>query len=474
MLHANHRSVRPLLFQGNFGLERETLRIDADGYLAQTPHPFGNHPHIVRDFSENQIEINTGVQQTPQAALAELAHYDKVVHETLAQANPRELLWPFSNPPRVRNEADVPIAQFVGEQKQKTAYREYLAQQYGRYKMTLCGIHVNFSFAHELLQEDFAVYTENECGNTPTSANRFASAGSVTSIARTNSNTAQILPADTSFISYKNKLYLALAERCVAYAWVLCALTTASPLAHASFYEQDAPSRTVFTGVGSVRCSEAGYWNSFTPVLNYQSPEAYAQSIQHYINEGLITCASELYYPVRVKPQGAYNLDSLREGNISHLELRMFDLNPTAPLGIYDHDIFFVQLLMLWLASTQGTPLSSAQQVQAMQNCKNAAHFDLRTVPIRFCDGHVCTADKAVLEVLSAMEQFFHSLEAPHDVFECLHFQREKMRAACTTSYARVVRERFSHNFVEQGIELAQQQQAVALARSYTLGEEPV
>lgn len=456
MLHATHTAVRPLLFEGNFGLERETLRITEDGHLAQTPHPFVNHPHIVRDFSENQIEINTDVQHTPNAALAELAHYDKMVHETLAQARPHELLWPFSNPPFVRDDADVPVAHFTGKQQQKTAYREYLAQHYGRYKMTLCGIHVNFSFSDELLQNDFLAGQAREGNNAISDTGGHSNATAL----------ASNLFTTAAFTAYKNKLYLALAERCVAYAWVLCALTAASPLAHASFYEQNAPNRTVFTGMGSVRCSEFGYWNSFTPVLNYQSLDAYAESIQQYINNGLITCASELYYPVRLKPQGAYRLDSLRAGNMSHIELRMFDLNPTAPLGICEQDIFFVQLLMLWLASTPGTPLAPANQVQAMQNCKNAAHFDLRTVSIRLCDEHVRTANEAVLDVLNTMEQFFRSVEAPQAVFDCLHFQREKITGEQHRRYAGIVRERFSNNFVEQGIQLARQRQAEALQRA--------
>ena len=40
MIHAENEAVRPLLFKGNFGLERETLRITEDGFLATSPNPF--------------------------------------------------------------------------------------------------------------------------------------------------------------------------------------------------------------------------------------------------------------------------------------------------------------------------------------------------------------------------------------------------------------------------------------------------
>ena len=58
------------LFKGNvwldalFGLEKESIRVDKNGKLAQTPHPkvFGNklkHPYITTDFSESQVEMIT-------------------------------------------------------------------------------------------------------------------------------------------------------------------------------------------------------------------------------------------------------------------------------------------------------------------------------------------------------------------------------------------------------------------------------
>ena len=83
MLHTEAPEVRAHLLKGNFGLERETLRITEDGFLSQTPHPFAGDANIVRDFSENQVEINTGVNPTPKAVVAELAAHDARVRETL-------------------------------------------------------------------------------------------------------------------------------------------------------------------------------------------------------------------------------------------------------------------------------------------------------------------------------------------------------------------------------------------------------
>ena len=57
---------------GTFGLERETLRVTSDGRMAHTPHPFPDDAHIVKDFCENQAEINTGVHAAAQGAVDEL------------------------------------------------------------------------------------------------------------------------------------------------------------------------------------------------------------------------------------------------------------------------------------------------------------------------------------------------------------------------------------------------------------------
>ena len=469
MIHAENETVRSLLFQGNFGLERETLRITEDGFLAQSPNPFPNNPHIVRDFSENQVEINTGIQHSPAKALAELAHYDKMVQTKLAQQNPKEMLWPFSNPPYLRDENDIPIAQFYGEEAGKTSYREYLSNQYGRYKMTFSGIHFNYSFCDELLKRDFELSEFAANNNEGVNAEDL---GANSTIAIEGDNAGSATTENAAFAAYKNDLYLTLAQRCVAYGWVMSAITAASPIMDSSFVEQGNTGGDLYFGLGTVRCSELGYWNYFSPVLDYSSPAGYADSIQQYVDRGYIMYPSELYYPIRLKPSGAYNLDSLRAGNISHIELRMFDLNPTDTLGLNEQDVFFSQLLLIWLACTPAQPFTRADQIQAIQNFKNAAHYDLRTVKIIFPGGRTCTVNSAALEVLDDMIAFFHSINAGQEVFDCLTFQRGKFTDAIHERYTHTVRHDYGTEFVKNGLKLAQLRQQEALARPDTFTEE--
>jgi glutamate--cysteine ligase len=49
------------------GIERETLRMQPDGYLSQQPHPVAlgsalTHPHITTDYSEALLEFITPPQ----------------------------------------------------------------------------------------------------------------------------------------------------------------------------------------------------------------------------------------------------------------------------------------------------------------------------------------------------------------------------------------------------------------------------
>ena len=426
MLHIHDEAVRAVLLQGHFGLERETLRVTQEGFLSHERNPFVESEHIVRDFSENQVEINTSVCDTPEEAVAELVHYDAQVQRQLAVMKEPELLWPFSNPPYIRNERDIPIAQFEGELAFKTAYREHLANTYGRYKMAFSGIHFNFSFGEDLFEADFAATGRPE----------------------------------QEYAAYKDEVYLGLAEQCVRWGWLMTAITAASPLLDSSYVEKGKMGQDLFMGIATVRCSELGYWNAFVPILDYRSMPAYAQSIQQYVDQQLIVYPSELYYPIRLKPRGRYGIQELAAGGVSHIELRMFDLNPLEPSLVNVEDVRFGQLFLLWLAGMPRKPLTVKDQVHAVQNFKSAAHYDLKTVQLVAEDGPSCSFAAAALRAIDQMDQYFRDCgdEVYRQVKACLAFQRSKFEEQ-ENRYPWMIRERFSDGFVNKGLELARQHQ---------------
>ena len=115
MLHLDSPAVRDALWSARFGLEREALRVTRDGRMSRTPHPFPqDDPRIVRDFCENQTEINTGVSESAAAAVAELERIDARLRAALAALPEPETLWLGSNPPPLGREEDIPAARFTG------------------------------------------------------------------------------------------------------------------------------------------------------------------------------------------------------------------------------------------------------------------------------------------------------------------------------------------------------------------------
>ncbi|MCM1107019.1 MAG: hypothetical protein NC355_08755 [Blautia sp.] len=417
MFDITRDKIKEKLLSGEFGLELEALRTDQDGYLAHTPHPFPDDAHIVRDFCENQIEINTGVEYSPQKAVEAMGRYYRRIQNTLSHLPQPELLWAFSNPPYIKNEDDIPVAEFTGSESTKTIYRNYLSERYGRYKMTFSGIHLNYSFSDGLLREAFTFSGQKD------------------------------------FADYKNQTYLKLAEKLAAYGWILVAATAASPLLDRSYVEKGKCGEDVFLGLASVRCSELGYWNFFTPMFDYTSLAAYVDSIRGYIDRGMIQAPSELYYPVRLKPKGVNDLDVLAKQGVNHIELRMIDVNPLAEYGLDVRDVAFAQLLICWLSATPELKLSERQQIQAVQNYKNAAHYDLKTVKIVMPGRETCPAADMALLIIQEMEEFYREFPAP--VQEVLRFQEEKFIDA-GKRYAWQIRERFGDGYVKNGVKLAE------------------
>lgn len=423
MLHIENEWIRKHLLDGCFGLEKEGLRILENGFFSHTPDPFPEDEHIVKDFCENQTEINTSVHISIQGALRELESHNRRILSRLQRLPQKEYLWMFSNPPYIENEQDIPIAVFGGSQKSKMDYREYLSDKYGRYKMTFSGIHVNFSFAEELLE---AAYKLQKKSGYP------------------------------EYKEYKNQLYLKLAKQLAAAGWILVAITAASPTMDSSFVEKGVYDRDVFSGMASVRCSEMGYWNDFSPILDYENITAYADSIQKYVDAGMLSAPSELYYPIRLKTKGANDLERLRKYGANHIELRMFDLNPLAEAGVEEKDIFFAQLLIIWLVSIPEYPFTQKEQVQAVRNFKNAARYDLKTVKILTPDGKRDSVAGTAMNMIDRMKAFYQELKLP--VQDILDYEYQKFVDA-ENRYAWKIRKQFQNGYVKKALAYTRERQ---------------
>ena len=369
------------IFDGYFGLERETLRVDESGRLAQSPHPFGDDEHITRDFCENQIEIVTPVCRSIGEALDSLEELDSKVRRVLEQRG--EHVWLYSNPPYFENEDEIPIADFSGADSHKTNYRLGLEKKYGKRLMLFSGIHFNFSFSEDLLDE------WNTSGEEPR--------------------------------AFRDSLYLRLYKQLIVHSWLLVLMTASSSYYDASL-DEDGAAGVVKSIYSSVRNSDRGYWNSFIPILDHSSIRAFADSISSYVDRGELFSASELYLPIRLKPRGENSLGNLARNGVDHIELRMFDLDPSAPLGIDGKNLEFAHAFMIYLLSLPDFELTEQLQKKAVRYHREAALAEPAEGLIE--RGH---------DILSAMREYFKEYPDTAELID--HAEQRLDRIAAVGNY---------------------------------------
>lgn len=394
-----------------YGIEKESLRVTPDGRLAQTPHPFFQS-NIDRDFCENQVEIISSVHDNAASLFEELEALHRTVNQRLFQMN--ELLWPFSNPPIVESQEEIPIARFDGELKERESYRRYLANKYGKAKMLYSGIHFNFSFSDVLLRSAFRLSEEDD------------------------------------FRRFKDGVYTELARKLLRSTWLIVYLTASSPTADGSFLRLSGMTDADRYRFASFRCSEVGYWNDFLPILDFSDISAYADSIRRYIDAGLLYAASELYYPLRLKPRGKNSLDALKENGVNHIELRCLDINPLSTVGLFEEDIRFIHLLMLRLMGAEDTPADEREQRAAITNIRSAALFNDAQTKIIY-SGRRVNIRKAAAEALEDIERFAEE-HAP-SFLPAVAFQKGKLSG---WRYADFIRCCFK-DYISDGLKLAEE-----------------
>lgn len=390
-----NNEIKQYLSLAEYGLEREGLRVNLDGTLAMTKHPFGTDHNIDRDFCENQTEIITDVFTDVNSLLTQLDEIQSRIYHVLNEMG--EVFWCFSNPPKIGREEDIPTALFEKSMKHKNEYRHYLADKYGKKKMLFSGIHFNFSFSDELINTAFKM------------------------------STSQNLP------SFKSELYLKLSKRVVQYSWLIVFLTAASPVTDSTF---GVPNNQY----SSVRCGREGYWNLFTPILDYTSFNNYIKSIEEYIQKGLLNSVSELYYPVRLKPRGNNSLEALKNNGVNHIELRMFDVNPLSKTGIFKEDLLFIHILLIYLASLPDFDFDENMQKKAIENIKSAALFKNTEIKEN--------ARKELKKILDFTEIYFPEQR------EFLQYQINKLDSG--KSYAEIISRNYSEDYIKKGIALAE------------------
>jgi glutamate--cysteine ligase len=335
------------------GIEKESLRVRADGVLATDSHPRGlgsalSHPHITTDFSESQLELITGVHSSVESCLEELSLIHQVVYRNIGD----QMLWCASMPCGLPADDAIPIGRYGNSNvgRAKTVYRTGLAHRYGRRMQTISGIHYNFS-----------------------------------------------LPE----ISDPNVAYFSLIRNFRRHSWLLLYLFGASPAVCSSFVEGrkhelvELKRGTLYRpGATSLRMGRLGYQSDAQASLtvSYNNLDSYGASLQDALTRpypayeaigirepgvrgdgidsyrqlatSLLQIENEFYgtiRPKRVIRQGERPLHALRERGVEYVEVRLMDLNPFEPIGINAATIRLLDVFLLHCLLSESPPDSPGE-----------------------------------------------------------------------------------------------------------------
>lgn len=356
------------------GVEREALRISANGHLSSASHPEAlgsalTHESITTDFSEALLEFITPPESDVDLTLAQLADIHKF---TLAEMQD-EALWPMSMPCYVNGETDIPIANYgqsnVG--RMKTTYRIGLKNRYGAMMQAISGIHFNFSLPTEFWQQ-WAELNQVEYSQ--------------------------------DFVSQQ---YFNLIRNYRRWCWLIPFLYGASPAICSSFLKNkkhNLPFETLGKGTlylpfaTSLRMSDLGYTNSQQSALEicYNRLPDYISSVRKAIhthsteyerfasgeggkyeqlNSNILQIENELYSPIRPK-QPTQSLekpsDALESRGVSYIEVRALDVNPYTDVGIEANQFYFLDVFLVTCLLTPSPDFSADSYKDTETNLNRA------------------------------------------------------------------------------------------------------
>lgn len=346
------------------GIEREALRVLAEGKLSEKPHAYNlgsalTNPYITTDYSETLLEFITPVNKTPEAAIEQLQDIQKF---TLSQID-GELLWPMSMPCFVDDANNIQLAQYGSSNigKMKTIYRQGLKNRYGSMMQVIAGIHFNFSFPEQFWN-----------------------------VLQTTLNDKQ--PLD-KFISER---YFLLVRNYKRFCWLIPYLYGSSPSICGSFL-QNKPQKLPFKKspkgylyleyATSLRMSGLGYTNNAQASLHIpcNDLDGYVAGVRNAINlasdefakigvkvdgeyqqlnTNVLQIENELYAPIRPKrvaKSGEKPSEALSNRGVEYIEVRALDVNPFVDTGINLEQIYFLDIFLTYCALTEHGEVSCEQ-----------------------------------------------------------------------------------------------------------------
>lgn len=459
------RAGDPGLRAPTMGIERECLRVQADGRIARTPHPPAlgaalTNPFITTDYSEALLELITPPCRGSGPSLEFLNDIHRFVDARLEAG---ELLWSNSMPCVVGGDDDVPIAEYgssnVGAMKR--IYRVGLGYRYGRTMQAIAGVHFNYSPPPAVLA---AWYGEEGMSE------------------------RQRLLSDA---------LLGMVRNLRRHGWLVLYLFGASPAVCRSFFSDragpgDLGLEVMANGTAylphatSLRMSDLGYSNKAqagvqvsanslreyidglthaitTPWPDYERIGVRVDGQYRQLNANLLQIENEYYSlvrPKRVAQSGESPTQALRRGGVEYVELRALDVDPFSPTGVNEDQLRVLEAFMLYCLLTDSPPIDGQEEKSLAANTRRVAR-EGRAPGCTLSDGHgrQTSLRDAALRLVDGM---LHMTEhvfggAGTDVHHALMRQRAAIVEPSLTPSARVLEEITSRDesFVEMALRLS-------------------
>jgi glutamate--cysteine ligase len=396
------------------GIEKESLRVNQEGKIAQTPHPkeLGaalTNPYITTDYSEALLEFIT----PPFSKTTDALQFMQAVHSYTYQHLDDEMLWGTSMPCIVDGDMSIPIANYGSSNigKMKHVYRIGLWHRYGRSMQAIAGIHFNYS-----LPESFwPIYQAIEEDTQP----------------------------KKDFISQS---YMDMARNLHRYGWLVLYLFGASPAICKSFVKghehcfEEFDSGTLYKPYAtSLRMSDIGYKNDSQSDINisYNSLDAYVSRLilatqtsftnfeaigvkddngqYNQLNSNILQIENEYYSNVRPKQvaqSGERPSEALKQRGVQYVELRSVDLNPFDPAGINESQLYFLEAFMVFCMLVDSPTMSPEDKACVDKNLTLVAIEGRKPDLLLQRSGHAVSLKIWGLEICHEMSRLCQLLDA--------------------------------------------------------------
>lgn len=374
----SEQGLQSLLCGGLKGIEKESLRLNQQGLIAQTQHPIGlgsalTHPFITTDYSEALIELITPPFAETTTSLA----YLEKIHQFVYQHLNDEFLLASSMPCGIDGDDSIRIAEYGNSNigRMKHIYRHGLAHRYGKTMQVIAGIHFNYSVPEALWPE-----------------------------------LQKLTSSPLTLADFTASTYFGLVRNFQRIGWLILYLFGASPALCKSFFKDRPELLNQFQAFDndtlyhpyatSLRMSDIGYksknqanlkinYNSLlgyvdslckaisTPFPDYEAIGIVDNGVYKQLNANILQIENEFYNIIRPK-QIAESCErptvALRRRGVRYIEIRSLDLDISNPIGISAETAYFIEILLLSCLLSESPPFSDDEHVILNANQLKVAH----------------------------------------------------------------------------------------------------